>query len=504
MQLSEFFVGMRNHPILFLGTGFSLRYLKKSYSWIDLLKKISFDLHGNERKFLDLMDSCYIGGKLSLEKVAEKLETEFNELVSTDTNFDEVNNIFYENMANGKRYSRFKIYICQLLADIAQKEEMLPELAELIKARKNIGSILTTNYDLYAEYLFKFSPLIGNNILLSNPYGSVYKIHGCVSDPSSMVITSNDYDLFNQKYELIKAQMLSLFMHNPVVFIGYSLGDENIRSILKTIFSYVDPNSDEAKKIQNNFLLVEYDSANMSTEVAKHDIDVEDIGIIRINKVNTDNYSAIYKEISNLVLHVSAMEIRKVQSVYHEILKGEQGISVTITEDIDDLDNNQMVLAIGAKDNIRYEFKKLDELIKEYFVIIEEDNAPIIEVINKHEIVAGKRVFPVFGFSSINNKINNLDKLKELQLSKIENHINSSTFNNYNATNSKYTSTKDIIDESECSKHKRDCLIFWNLYYGFLNLDDIEQYLKSLSSDQMKETNNKRLLCLYDWMKYKI
>ena len=52
MQLAEFFVGMRNHPILFLGTGFSLRYLKKSYSWIDLLKKISFDLHGNERKFL--------------------------------------------------------------------------------------------------------------------------------------------------------------------------------------------------------------------------------------------------------------------------------------------------------------------------------------------------------------------------------------------------------------------------------------------------------------------
>lgn len=164
MQLAEFFVGMRNHPILFLGTGFSLRYLKKSYSWIDLLKKISFDLHGNERKFLDLLDSCYVGGKLSLEMVAEKLEIEFNELVSTDANFDEINNIFYDNMAKGKRYSRFKIYICKLLEDTTQKEEMAPELAELIKARKNIGSILTTNYDLYAEHFFKFSPLIGNNI----------------------------------------------------------------------------------------------------------------------------------------------------------------------------------------------------------------------------------------------------------------------------------------------------------------------------------------------------
>ncbi|MDN8247891.1 hypothetical protein QZK48_15260 [Acinetobacter baumannii] len=147
------------------------------------------------------------------------------------------------------------------------------------------------------------------------------------------------------------------------------------------------------KKIRRNFLLVEYDKNNMSTEVVEHDIDIEGIGIIRINKIKTDNFSAIYKEISNLTIHVSAMEIRKVQSVYHEILKGEKGISVTITEDIDDFANNEMVLAIGAKDNIKYEFKKIDELIKEYFDILEEENKAIVEVINKHEILKGKRVF---------------------------------------------------------------------------------------------------------------
>ncbi|MEG2487159.1 MAG: SIR2 family protein [Cetobacterium sp.] len=221
-----------------------------------------------------------------------------------------------------------------------------------------MGSVLTTNYDLYVEKLFKFSPLIGNNILLSNPYGSVYKVHGCVSDAGSMVITQTDYRNFEQKYELIKAQILSLFMHNPIIFIGYGLGDANIRGLLKTIFSYVNKDSEQAQKIRRNFLLVEFDKDNMSTEVVEHDIDIEGIGIIRINKIKTDNFSEIYKEISNLILHVSAMEIRKVQSIYHEILKGEKGISVTITEDIDNLDNNEMVLAIGAKDNIRYEFKK--------------------------------------------------------------------------------------------------------------------------------------------------
>ena len=83
------------------------------------------------------------------------------------------------------------------------------------------------------ETLFEFNPLIGNDILLSNPYGSVYKIHGCVDAPDKIIITQNDYNLFNRRYELIRAQLLSLFIHNPIIFIGYSIGDENIRNILK-------------------------------------------------------------------------------------------------------------------------------------------------------------------------------------------------------------------------------------------------------------------------------
>lgn len=505
MQLSEFFLGMRNHPILFLGTGFSLRYLKKSFTWYDLLKKISDDLYGDPRKFLDLVDSCYINGKSSLELVAEKLELQFNEMSANDPKFSEINDTFYENMEKGIRFSRFKIYICKLLEDISEKEEMSLELAELVKARKNIGSILTTNYDLYVEKFFKFSPLIGNNILLSNPYGSIYKIHGCVRDASSMVITRTDYDNFEQKYELIKAQILSLFMHNPIIFIGYGLGDENIRGLLKTIFSYVDKNSEQAKKIRRNFLLVEYDKDNMSTEVVEHDIDIEGIGIIRINKIKTDNFSQIYKEISNLILHVSAMEIRKVQNVYHEILKGEKGISVTITEDINDLDNNEMVLAIGAKDNIRYEFKKIDELIKEYFDIIEEENKPIVKVINKHEIIKQNRDFPVFGFATICDEIDNIDDLKNLQIKKVVSYFKSTKFNTYNDVTAKYDSVDEIIaiPETECSNHRKQCLLFWNLYKNHLSLEDIENYLKQVGVDLYKSDNNlKKLICLYDYKKY--
>lgn len=43
MQVQEFIGNFRNHPVMFIGTGLSLRYLENSYSWENLLKKIAFD-----------------------------------------------------------------------------------------------------------------------------------------------------------------------------------------------------------------------------------------------------------------------------------------------------------------------------------------------------------------------------------------------------------------------------------------------------------------------------
>ena len=140
----------------------------------------------------------------------------------------------------------------------------------------------------------QFNPLIGNDILLSNPYGSVYKIHGCVSKPEKIILTSEDYVNFSNKYELIRAQLLSLFIHHPIIFLGYSINDSNIKEILKTIFTYVELNSPQAQKIRNNFLLVEYVENSENEEVYEHDIELEGFETIRINRLPTDNYVSIY------------------------------------------------------------------------------------------------------------------------------------------------------------------------------------------------------------------
>ncbi|EGK2641169.1 SIR2 family protein, partial [Listeria monocytogenes] len=266
-----------------------------------------------------------------------------------------------------------KIYISKLQDDLSIKKDKQAEITALKKVRKNIGSTITTNYDELIEDLFEFSPLVGNDILLSNPYGSVYKIHGCVTNPDKIIITNEDYTLFDKKYELIRAQLLSLFIHNPIIFIGYNIGDDNIRKLLKTVFTYVPPNSEVAQKIKSNFLVVEYDKGSTNLEVHDYDIVLEDMVTIRVNKIKTDNFIEIYNSIASIQLPVSAMDIRKVQSVVKDIYEG-GNIQVSIVDDVNKLKNDEKVLAIGSINRISYDFQTAGELMENYFKIIEEDN----------------------------------------------------------------------------------------------------------------------------------
>ncbi len=190
MNINDFVSRYKNHPVLFVGTGVSLRYLENSYTWDNLLKTVAFELKGNNDFYLDIKAESENSGKYDYTKVAALLEEEFNKKLENDRNgkFKYVNDIFYENMEKEIKISRLKIYLSKMLSSYKIRESMSDEVAELKKTRKNVGSIITTNYDTFIESCFGFNPLIGNDILLSNPYGSVYKVHGCITQPEKIII----------------------------------------------------------------------------------------------------------------------------------------------------------------------------------------------------------------------------------------------------------------------------------------------------------------------------
>lgn len=496
MIITDFINRYKNHPVLFVGTGLSLRYIENSYNWDSLLGHIAYELKENTEYYLDIKSRCQINGKYKLEKVASLLEEEFNRCLIEDRNgkFKHINDLFYEKMRLGQNVSRFKLYISDILSNYSYKTEKIEELAELKKIRKNISSIITTNYDRLIEDTFEFNPLVGNNILLSNPYGSVYKIHGCVSDPEKIIITNEDYLLFDGKYELIRAQLLSLFIHNPIIFLGYNIGDENIKNILKTIFTYVEPNSTFAQNVRNNFLLVEYDEGSTNLDVTEHDIDLEGYSTIRINKIKTDNYIDIYKSISAIHLPITAMDIRKVQSVVKEIYTG-GNIKVTITEDLDTLNNGDKILVIGSNKTISYQYQTVSEMISNYFSIIDESNIQILTLIDKYTIQRNQ-YFPIFGFSRINDSISKASVLKNLQ----EENLNKAKDQITGSGQKLHCLIEDIMEDDEISNTNKELAIFWNLMEYNISLNLVEQYLRNYVDK--KSTNFRKILCAYDYLKY--
>lgn len=496
MNIKDFVSKYTNHPVLFIGTGFSMRYIEESFSWDELLEHISFELKGNDRYYLDLKYKNQEGGVYNFPNIASNIEQDFDdELVNApDEKFKEINEQFYENMRKNINISRFKIFIANLLKDYNIKQEMKNEVLELKKIRKNISSIVTTNYDTFVEDVFEFNTLIGNEILLSNPYGSTYKIHGCVMQPDKIIINNNDYIKFNDRYELIRAQLLSLFIHNPIIFIGYSVSDENIKKILKTIFTYVDPNTDEAERIRNNFLLVEYEAGSDNTLITEHDIDIDGFPTIRINKLKTDNFIELYQELSALSLPVSAMDIRKVQNIVKDIYAGQQGIRVTITEDVESLRNEEKVLAIGSLNTIKYQYHSTSEIMEKYFKIIDESNYQLLELIDRQKIQSNQ-YFPIYGFSRINRELESTGELKNNQNKKIDD-----LFNNITDYGQDHFAIEDILNDEQISNSKKNEAIALGIYNDRLNLEDVENYLRT-HPDKFS-TNYRRLLCVYDYKKY--
>lgn len=495
MKINDFIQQFTNHPVFFVGTGLSLRYLENSFTWDGLLSFISKNLKGSDEFYYDLKSRHETNGTFNYPNIAQGLEDEFNSILMNDRNgvFKEINDWFYKNMEKDINVSRFKLYISSLLTNYVIRAEKTEEINALKKVRKNIGSVITTNYDKFIEEIFEFKPLIGNDILLSNPYGSVYKIHGCVNDPGKIIITGKDYEKFNEKYELIRAQLLSLFIHNPIIFLGYNIGDNNIKSILKTIFTYINPNTPEAEKIRKNFLLVEYEEGSQNIEVVDHDIDMNEFATIRINKIKTDNFLEIYTHLANLNLPVSAMDVRKVQAVVKEIYAG-GNISVSITEDIETLRNGEKVLAIGSIKTIKYEYQTTAEIMENYFKIIDEANHQLLKLVDKQKIQTSQ-YFPIFGFGLIQPELNNYERLKGIQLEKIRKLGE----NTRDFTHGHNTIDEIMGDENIPQTSKHNCIINAVLD-DRLELNVVEEFLRSYSDK--KSTDYRRLLCVYDYKKY--
>lgn len=101
--------------------------------------------------------------------------------------------------------------------------------------------IITTNYDSLIEdaYSDNCNLVVTNSDLanIDSRKPTIYKIHGDFSHPDNIVITKKDYNrLYSQQQEnLIWDSIRVEFSRHNVLFIGYSISDQNIQILIEYV-----------------------------------------------------------------------------------------------------------------------------------------------------------------------------------------------------------------------------------------------------------------------------
>ena len=359
-------VEKRKMPVLFIGSGISKRYLYGFPDWTELLQD----------SFRIVNPDPYYGGYLEQFKREGLSPFEINTRLATIIEND-FNAAFYArkikipigNTKNPKWVSQgvspYKMFLVSYFKKLkVNNDPNLIKEIELFRMLKNkISAVITTNYDTFLEsevFMNDYQVFCHQNELFSSDsynIAEIYKIHGSILDAKSIVITEKDYFDFNTSRKLIIAKMLTLFAESPIIFMGYSFTDENIQHIIEDFLSCLTPR--ELSTISSHFIFVSYKKGEKRLLETKRTIFTSNKVEIPITEISTDNYSAIYDKLNNIIPGIAASRVRETRKIIKQIV--DQNISSetadSVIVDLDDLQNidlssKPLAIAIGYRDSI--------------------------------------------------------------------------------------------------------------------------------------------------------
>ena len=180
---------------------------------------------------------------------------------------------------------------CLRLIYNASNREFYKRLTDMFKEKQNpnftqthidllkIGfhGVITTNYEFCIEDASKtlnneLQPHLGDiGVYLNSANKVVYHIHGAISNPTSCVVTSENYQ---QKYnKIFKSQLKDFLTNNVILYLGYSFKDIQLVEILHQK-AFGDP---KQRGMVNHFTLLPYYDGKVP--ITQSEIYYEDYGI---------------------------------------------------------------------------------------------------------------------------------------------------------------------------------------------------------------------------------
>lgn len=494
---------VKKSPFLFLGSGFTRHYLGTP-DWSGILSKFT---------------------KYSINKYKSELGTDSLPLVATEIAKENTKDFWnlpekdefrkrYESQVNTSS-AVLKIKISNYLNETYQEiNETYKDEIELLQSI-NIDGIITTNWDELAENIFpRFTRYIGQQELIFSPtynIGEIYKIHGCITSPNSLILTEEDYEEFNKRNAYLAAKLITIFIEHPIVFLGYSLSDPNIQDLLKSIMGCLD--KENVSKFQDNLIFVEWNPNDDDTFIIeKQTFMINDIPL-PITKISTHDFKKVYECLKYYQRSIPANLLREYKKQFYEIVvseKPERKLHVLSDRTVDANPEIQVVYGFGAIDKFQsavgYTGLKPIDLYKD---VIEDNgkyNATQILTKSIPELFKRGTIYlPVYKYLK-NIGINGDDDYNRNSLGINFKLRHQSDFQSYSFVDKSKDLEQVIKEYTGKLVWKAVVTIPWlnisddklPILADFINVNMTDFLVKKNSH----ATDFRKLVCFYDWRKY--
>jgi len=512
------FSSLTHLPFLFVGSGLSRRYMDTP-SWVALLEMFAKKLHPGNPLALEVFKDGNEDDDWPL--IATRIEKEFRSLWLTHADYEEDRKKYVDVVKSG--VSPFKLCIAKYFEEATPSNEdqhLIDELAILNNvAKRSVAGLITTNYDMLLEGVFKgYTSYIGQEqLLFSEPQGvaEIYKIHGCCSEPNSIVINAKDYENFNSRNAYLAAKLLTVFVEHPIIFLGYSISDPNVKSILEAITGCLT--QEKLDLLKQRLIFVEYSFDKLEEpEISSHSVNFGNETSIEMTRIKLSDYKDLYSSLMAQRYQYNPKLLRQLKRDIYKLVTTNEPIDRFAIADIEDdsqLESYGVLAGVGVMKNGDggHHMPEAHELFED--VVLDSGEFHIeslVETALKPLHRNHGKSIPLHKFIreyEEETKMSAPQVVVDLTFNSLDDYLSDTLIKRRNTH--PYSTVDELFEAADSEERKAE--LFTNLTTLEDNVEALGEYLKEYLTNHPDvlrtgnpnlKTDLRRLIKIYDWLVY--